>query len=58
MIDPHGTHHIEYSENVIAEGGRGFKLIPLALNDPAGEWKIEIRDILSGRTITEILAVS
>ena len=38
-----------YSGNVLAPLGQTLKLLPLALNDPLGAWRVTVRDILSGQ---------
>lgn len=37
-----------YSRNVVAQGGRLEFEIPLALNDPPGTWRVEVRDVATG----------
>ncbi len=37
-----------YSRNVTAERGRATAVIPLALNDPTGEWTVVAREVISG----------
>jgi hypothetical protein len=48
--DPSGADAPHYSGNVRAESGVAAKLIPFALSDPAGEWQVVVRDIMSGQT--------
>lgn len=55
--DPQGNRKIFYSGNIIATNGGGVRLLPLAANDPAGNWTITIRDIMSGQTVTRTLQV-
>lgn len=47
--NPAGELQYQYSGNVLAPGGAASKQIPLALNDPAGTWRIRIKDVLSGQ---------
>ncbi len=47
-----------YSRNVAAPGGEASLTLPLALNDPAGEWVIDVRDVLTGITKTLGVAVT
>ncbi|MDQ6677475.1 MAG: beta-galactosidase [Acidobacteriota bacterium] len=58
IFDPKGTRVPHYTENLIANRGHARKLLPLALNDPAGEWKIRIRDGFTGETRELALAVN
>jgi len=37
-----------YARNLTAEGGRATFVLPLADSDPAGEWTIVARDVISG----------
>lgn len=37
-----------YARNVTCEAGRATATVPLALSDPAGEWTIVARDVISG----------
>lgn len=50
VIDPQGVRALHYSGNIVAKEGRGYKLLPVALNDIAGEWKIRIRELFTGET--------
>ena len=47
-----------YTENLIAAGGHASKLLPLAVNDAAGGWKVCIRDSFTGETKEVTLAVN
>lgn len=58
VLDPKGERMLQYSGNLLAPGGRAAKAIPLALNDPAGQWTIRIHDLLSGHTESRTLAVN
>jgi len=51
--DPQGKTIPHYSGNFIA-----LKFLPLAYNDPAGAWKIKVRDTLTGQTKTIPLQVN
>jgi hypothetical protein len=57
VLDPQGTRLLAYSGNLLAPRGYAAKAIPLAVNDPAGDWTIRIRDLLSGQTETRTLTV-
>ncbi len=48
VTDPDGNPAPTYTRNILAEGGSADLHIPLALNDPAGEWTVTVRDVLSG----------
>ena len=48
VTDPQGNPAPAYTRNVLAPGGSAELHIPLALNDPAGEWTVTVRDVLSG----------
>ena len=48
--DPQGNPILHYSGNIIAQGGHAMKMLPLALNDPAGAWKIRVGDTLTGQS--------
>lgn len=50
VFDPSGSELKHYSSNVGAEKGQVRVTIPTALNDPAGKWKIRVRDVLTGKT--------
>ncbi len=49
---PDGALAREYSENIEAKGGSGASGFHLALNDPAGTWKVVATDAVSGNTAT------
>lgn len=48
VIEPNGTRPRYHTSNVPAPRGKFEVHLPIALNAPAGEWKIELRDIASG----------
>jgi Beta-galactosidase len=48
VYDPRGNWCSHYSKNVVVEGGRGQLLIPLAENDRGGNWRLALRDCVSG----------
>lgn len=58
IIDPAGKVIPYYSGNVFAPGGVASRGVPLALNDPAGQWKIRVTDGLSGATVTAPMTVA
>ena len=57
VLDPAGKIAPQYSGNVLAPNGRTGKLLPLALNDQAGNWTIRAKDLLTGQTQTKSLEV-
>jgi len=58
VLNPQGARVPGYTENLIAIHGQARKLLPLAVNDPAGEWKIRIRDGFTGEIKELTLAVN
>jgi hypothetical protein len=48
IVDPSGRIVPHYSRKLIAHGGTASMLLPLAVNDPIGTWRIRVIDILSG----------
>ena len=58
VYNPEGLRLAQYTENLIAPAGHARKLLPLAVNDPAGSWKIRIRDSFTGETRELTLVVS
>lgn len=47
-----------YSKNILTNAGRIDGLIPLALNEKAGVWKIKARDVASGKTVQTQIELS
>jgi hypothetical protein len=45
---PDGTFRPEYAQVTIKEGPSAGFILPTALNDPAGEYRIRVTDVLSG----------
>lgn len=58
VMGPEGKLLPHYSGNVLGISGYASKSIPLAVNDPAGKWTIQIRDLLSGHTETRQVMVN
>lgn len=48
LLGPEGKSIDHYARNVLAARGQCELSIPLARNDPAGQWTIRVRDVLSG----------
>jgi hypothetical protein len=57
VVGPAGKVLPQYSGNVLAPGGRAEKLLPLALNDQAGNWTIRVKDQLTGQTQSKSIEV-
>jgi hypothetical protein len=58
IVGPDGRMVRPYSGNLrAAPGGEAVKLLPLAVNDKPGIWKIRATDVLSGQTATAELNV-
>ncbi len=57
VVDPDGHLVAHYSGNVLVRRGVATRLLPLAVNDEAGTWKIRARDLLGGATATRELTV-
>ena len=49
VLDPAGKIVPQYSGNILAPRGQVDKLLPLAFNDPAGNWQVRVKDLLSGQ---------
>jgi hypothetical protein len=50
VTDPTGLRHALYCGNVELKDGKGEFVIPFALNDQAGRWRITVREALTGLT--------
>jgi len=48
--NPAGTIVSYFSGNILAPGGTAEKVLPMAKNDPAGQWSMRVTDVLSGQT--------
>lgn len=57
VIDPSGKAVPHYSGNLLAPNGRAAKLLPLAFNDPPGTWRVVVRDLLTGQSITREMEI-
>jgi hypothetical protein len=58
VYDPKGTWCSYYSANVRTEDGEGELVLPLAEGDPAGTWRLELRDVVTGQTAVAKLKVT
>ena len=52
VIGPDGQARPCYARNVPLAEGKATSTIPLALSDPAGQWKVVARDTISHKTAT------
>ncbi|HOQ29678.1 MAG TPA: hypothetical protein PLH36_13150, partial [Armatimonadota bacterium] len=50
--------HRLYSTNIECPNGQGTAVIPFALNDTPGEWRLEFKDTASGVKATRTVRVS
>lgn len=50
VTEPNGVPNYTLSRNYVVTGGRWSGVIPLALNDPEGQWTIKAREVDSGLT--------
>jgi hypothetical protein len=57
VADPSGKIVSYYSGNLLAAGGRASRLLPLAVNDPAGKWEVRVKDLLSGQSASAAVEV-
>ncbi len=47
--DPSGKPVPHYSGNLLAPHGRAAWTLPIAWNDPAGAWRVRVKDLLTGQ---------
>ena len=57
MLDPAGQADFRYSGNVVLSGSTGEQLIPVALNDAPGRWKVRVKDMLTGQQQESVVEV-
>lgn len=57
VTSPSGAAAPHYSRNVVAKNERASFGIPFSLNDPTGDWKIEVRDVASGVKATDVIEI-
>ena len=48
VTDPQGVYSTLYSQNLLAQDGALVYAIPFALNDCAGDWTVEAKDVATG----------
>ncbi len=49
VADPSGKAIDYYSGNLLALNGKASRGIPFAVNDPAGKWRVTVRDAITGQ---------
>lgn len=57
IAGPRGRVLPLYSRNILAARGKGSGMFYLALDDPAGDYILSVRDIASGKTARKTIAV-
>lgn len=50
ISDPSGKLMAYYSGNLLAPQGHAMWRLPLALNDPVGNWTVHVKDLLTGES--------
>jgi len=55
VLDPAGHMVRYYSGNVTLRDGRASFEIPFALSDATGEWRVRVRDVVSGLTAETVI---
>jgi hypothetical protein len=55
VTGPDGKRRPEYSENLLLTEGTATFVLPAALNDPAGTYRLDAADVLSGASTTTSL---
>jgi hypothetical protein len=58
VVDPSGRVVLHYSKNLILRGGEATAVLPLALNDPTGTWRLRARDVMAGAAAVAELTVA
>jgi hypothetical protein len=58
VFDPNGNESKPYSHNITATAGKASGLIPLAFNDKKGTWKIQLKDLTSGKQTEQSVRLS
>ncbi|MHC4715957.1 MAG: beta-galactosidase [Planctomycetota bacterium] len=57
VIGPDGKGRTYYSRNLDTVAGRAEMSVPLALNDPVGEWRLRVKDVATGTTAERTVRV-
>ncbi|HML47156.1 MAG TPA: beta-galactosidase, partial [Clostridia bacterium] len=55
VTDPQGVYSTRYSQNLLAPDGVLVHTIPFALNDAAGDWTVEAKDVATGTSARVLL---
>ena len=57
VTDATGRSRPEYSGVIVAPAGQGEIMVPLAVNDPKGDWRVEFTHVLTGAEARATLRV-
>ena len=57
VLDPKGVRMLQYRAIFWLSTAEVAKHIPIALNDPSGQWTVKIHDVLSGQTETRTIDI-
>jgi hypothetical protein len=57
VVDPEGSTVLGYSGNLVTDDADASRIIPLAVNDKPGVWKVRVKDLLGGMSETIELRV-
>ena len=57
VTGPAGKVVDHYSGNLLAPGGRATHSLPVAVNDPAGKWRIAVTDLLTSQRNEALIEV-
>jgi hypothetical protein len=58
VTDPAGRVATHYTANVVVTDGAAAHAVPFAVNDAPGDWRISVRDMLSGQERTALMQVN
>ena len=58
VFDPDGNFRPELARNILLDGQPGLFVVPLALDDAGGRYRVTIQDVLSGATADAALVVN
>jgi hypothetical protein len=50
VFGPDGDFLDEYARNLVLDGGEGTFVLPTALNERAGRYRVTVTDVLNGAT--------
>ena len=57
VVRPDGEMDDALSGNLVTKDGKCAAVLPIALNDPPGDWKIQVRDVVSHLTTSATFQV-